>query len=176
MLPTTFRFIWPSCFRVEDFQKLTNQKQKLPVAAIFINGSGRNEQSVQRTFHRCFLPSFGSFGRAVSEEKIFRNQPIRNKNCLWRPYLLMDRDEISNLYREHPIDASYHSSVHLAKRFQRRRFFRNQLIRNKNCLWLPCLLTDRNDIAILTKDLPQMLPIYNQVSVHLAKRFQRRRI
>jgi hypothetical protein len=31
-------------------------------------------------FHRCFLPSFGSFGQAVSEEKIFRNQPIRNKN------------------------------------------------------------------------------------------------
>jgi hypothetical protein len=49
-----------------------------------------------RTFHRCFLPSFGSFGQAVSEEKIFRNQPIRNKNCLWRPYLLMDRDEMSN--------------------------------------------------------------------------------
>jgi hypothetical protein len=23
------------------------------------------------TFHRCFLPSFGSFGHAVSEEKIF---------------------------------------------------------------------------------------------------------
>jgi hypothetical protein len=24
-----------------------------------------------RTFHRCFLPRFGSFGQAVSEEKIF---------------------------------------------------------------------------------------------------------
>jgi hypothetical protein len=24
-----------------------------------------------RTFHRCFLPSFSSFGKAVSEEKIF---------------------------------------------------------------------------------------------------------
>jgi hypothetical protein len=23
------------------------------------------------SFHRCFLPSFGSFGQAVSEEKIF---------------------------------------------------------------------------------------------------------
>ena len=37
--------------------------------------------------HRCFLPSFGSFGQAVSEEKIFKNRPIRNKNCLWRPCL-----------------------------------------------------------------------------------------
>jgi hypothetical protein len=53
------------------------------------------------------LPSFGSFGKAVSEDKIFRNRPIRNKNCLWQPYLLMDRDEMSNLYRGPPIDASY---------------------------------------------------------------------
>ena len=72
MLPTKFRFIWPSGFRGKDFQKLTNQKQELPVVAMFDNGSQRNEQSVQRTFHRYFLPSFGSFGQAVSEEKIFQ--------------------------------------------------------------------------------------------------------
>ena len=53
------------------FQKSTNQKQELPVAAMFVNRSGRNEQCVQRTFHRCFLSSFGSFGKVVSEEKIF---------------------------------------------------------------------------------------------------------
>jgi hypothetical protein len=41
----------------------------LSMVAIFVNGSGRNEQSQQRTFHRCFLPSFGSFGQTVSEEK-----------------------------------------------------------------------------------------------------------
>jgi hypothetical protein len=34
----------------------------------------------------------------------------------------MDRDEISNLYRGPSIDASYQVSVHLAKRFQKRRF------------------------------------------------------
>ena len=89
---------------------------------------------------------------AVSEEKIFRNRPIRNKNCLWRPCLLMDRDkmflerfleidqlitqelppqailvsdrdEMSNLYRN-PIDASYQVSIRLAKRFQKRRFLK----------------------------------------------------
>ena len=54
----------------------------------------------------------------VSEEKIFRT---RNKNCLWWPYLLMDRDEMSKLYREPSIDAYYQVSFHLAKRFQRRR-------------------------------------------------------
>ena len=31
------------------------------------------------------------------EEYFFRNQPIRNKDCLWQPCLLMDRDESSNL-------------------------------------------------------------------------------
>ena len=70
MLPTKFRIIWPSGFRGEDLKKLANQKQELPMVAIFVNGSGRNEQTVERTFHRCFLPSFTSFGRGVSEEKI----------------------------------------------------------------------------------------------------------
>jgi hypothetical protein len=40
MLPTKFRFIWPSDLR-EDFKKSANQKQELPVAAMFVNGSGR---------------------------------------------------------------------------------------------------------------------------------------
>jgi hypothetical protein len=68
----------------------------------------------KRTFHRWFLPSFGSFGHAVSEE-IFRNRPIRNKNCLWWPCLLMDWDRMSNLYRGPSIDASYQVSVHMAE-------------------------------------------------------------
>ena len=75
----------------------------------------------QRTFHRCLLPRFRPFGQAVSEEKIFRNPPIRNKNCLFRPRLLMDQDKMSNLYRGPSIDASYQVSVHLAEGFQRRR-------------------------------------------------------
>jgi hypothetical protein len=54
----------------------------------------------------------------------FRNQPIRNKNGLWWPCLLTNRDEMSNLYREPFIDASYQVSVHLAKRFQRKRFLK----------------------------------------------------
>ena len=103
------------------FQKLTNQKRELPVAAMFVNVSGRNEQSLQRNCHRCIPPSFGSFGHAVSEEKIKTNRPIRNKNCLWLPCLLMDRDKMSNLQRGPDIDASYQVSLHLAEGFQRRR-------------------------------------------------------
>ena len=65
MLPTKFRFIWPSGFRVED-------------------------------------------------------RPIRNKNCLWRPCLLMKRDKMCNLQRGLFTDASYQVTVHFAKQFRRR--------------------------------------------------------
>ena len=160
----------------------------------------------------------------VSEEKIFRNPPIRNKNCLWRPCLLTNRDEMSNLYRGPSIHAFYQISVHLGKWFQirffrnrpirkmndlwwpcllsdwdemsnlyrgpyndasyqvlihltmqfpRRRFFRNQPIRNKNGLWQPCLLTDRDKMSNLYRG-PSIDASY-QVSVHLAKQFPRRR-
>ena len=114
--------------------------------------------SLERPFHTCLLPSFSSFGKGFSEEKIkmwtderrqmtntkwwqklilplarfakknikmwiyFRNQPIRNKNCLWQPCLLTDRDKMSNFYRGSTIDASYQVSVHLGKWFQRRRY------------------------------------------------------
>jgi hypothetical protein len=63
MLPTKFRFIWQNGFREEDFKKSANQKQELPMAAMFVDGSGQNEQSLERTFQGCFLPSFTSFWR-----------------------------------------------------------------------------------------------------------------
>jgi hypothetical protein len=37
------------------------QKEELPVVAMFVNGSGQNEHFLERSFHRCFLPSFTSF-------------------------------------------------------------------------------------------------------------------
>ena len=43
MLPTKSQFIWPSGLRGEDFYKWANQKQELPVAAMFVNGLGRNK-------------------------------------------------------------------------------------------------------------------------------------
>jgi hypothetical protein len=35
MLPTQFRFIWPSGFREEDLKKSANQKEELPMADMF---------------------------------------------------------------------------------------------------------------------------------------------
>jgi len=42
MLPTKFRFIWPCGFRGEEFKISANQKQELPVAAMFMD---RDEMS-----------------------------------------------------------------------------------------------------------------------------------
>ena len=47
MLPVECFFIWQNGFRGEDFFRYrTNQKQELPMAGMFVNGSGRNAQSL----------------------------------------------------------------------------------------------------------------------------------
>jgi len=51
--------------------------------------------------------------------------------------------------------------------------FRNWSIRNKNCLCWPCLLTDRDEMSNLCRR-PSIDASY-QVSVHFAKRLQKRR-
>jgi Zn-finger protein len=95
----------------------------------------------KRTFHRCFLPSFGSLGHAVSEE-IFRNRPIRNKNCLWWPCLLTDWDKMSNLYKRTFHRCFLPSFGSFGHAVSEEKIFRNRPIRNKNRLWWPCLLMD----------------------------------
>jgi hypothetical protein len=85
---------------------------------------------------------------------------------------MLDRDEMNKFYRGPVIDASYQVSVHLAKRFQRI-FFRNLPARNKNCLWWPCLLTDRDKMNNLYKG--PSIDASDQVSVHMAMWFQRRK-
>jgi hypothetical protein len=84
MIPAKFQFIWPSGYREEDFLEINQSETRISVAAMLDNGSARNKQSLERTCHRCFLLSFGSFGQVVSE-KIFFYQPIRNMNYLCRP-------------------------------------------------------------------------------------------
>ena len=110
--------------------------------------------------------------KQFQRRRFFRNWPTRNKNCLWRPCLLTDRDEMCNLHKGPSIDASYQVSVHSAKLFQRRRFFRNRPIRNKNCLWRPSLLTNRDEMSNLCRG--PAIDAFYQVSVHLAKWFRRR--
>ena len=110
-------------------------------------------------------------GKRFQRRRFYRNQPIRNKNCLWRPFLLMDRDEMSNCNRGLSIDASYQVSIHLAKRFQRRRIYKICQSETR----IACgghVLTGRDGISNLYRG-PSIDASY-QVSVHLAKQFQRR--
>ena len=93
------------------------------MAAMFVDGSKRNDVTKQRTSHRCFLSNISSFNQSVSEEKIFIFQPIRNKNRPWWPYLSTDQNEMRKLHRGPLIDAFCQILVHLAKQFQRSRFF-----------------------------------------------------
>jgi hypothetical protein len=50
--------------------------------------------------------SFNSLGKSYLSfnrgEDFFRNQPIRNKNCLWWPYLLTDRDKMNIFIEDLP--------------------------------------------------------------------------
>ena len=125
----------------EDFKQYNDQNKKKqkkleaqcaePVSLIFHSALRKRNTG----------PSIGAsyqisvhLATRFQRRKLFRNQPMRNKNCLWRKCLLTNRDEMSNRYRGTRIDASYHVSVHLTKRLQSRRLFRNQPIRHKNCL------------------------------------------
>ena len=96
---------------------------------------------------------------------------------------------MSTLYRRPPIDASYQVSVHLAQRFQRRRFFKisqseTRSFRGEEFLKSANQKQESPVVAIFVNDRDEMSNLYRgpsidasyQVSVHLAKRFQRRRL
>ena len=53
------------------FLEIDQSEKELSVVAMFVDRLGENDNLYKRTFYRCFQPSFGSFGHAVSEEKIF---------------------------------------------------------------------------------------------------------
>jgi hypothetical protein len=71
VLPTESGSFGKTVSEEKIIKKSTNQKTELPVTVMFANGSVRNGESLKRTFPGYFLPNVGSFGKAVSEEKIF---------------------------------------------------------------------------------------------------------
>ena len=111
--------------------------------------------------------------KRFQRRRFFRNRPIRNKNCLWQPYLLMDWDEMSNLYRGPSIDSSYQLSDHMNKWFQRRRFLEIEQSETRIacgghvCQWIG------TKWALFFSGPP--IDTSYQVSVHSVKWFQRRR-
>jgi hypothetical protein len=46
MLLTKFRFIWQSGFRGEDFLEINQSETRIACGAMFVDGSGRDEQSL----------------------------------------------------------------------------------------------------------------------------------
>jgi hypothetical protein len=80
---------------------------------------------------------------------------------------------LRKLYTEPSIGASHQFAVHFAKQFQWGKIFKNRPTWNKNYLWQPCLLTYGEEISHLHRG-PSIDASY-QVSIHLAKWFQRKR-
>jgi hypothetical protein len=147
MLPTKFWFIWQSGFR-ELFLEINQSETRIACGGHVCQRIGTKLAIFIKDFPRMLPTTFQFTWPSVFRgEDFFRNQPIRNKNCLWWPCLLTDRDKMSNLYRGHAIDASYQVSLHMVKRFQRRRLKKNRSIRNKNCLWWPCLLMNWDNMS-----------------------------
>jgi hypothetical protein len=93
MLPTKFQFIWPC-----GFNKHGHHRQFLCLIGRFLKIFSETTLQSEPKLGRNHQWKVFSFGHVVSEERTFRNRPMRKKNCLWWPCLLMDRDEMSNLY------------------------------------------------------------------------------
>ena len=137
---------------------------------MYVNGSRRNEHYVQRIFHKRFLRSLISFGQAVSEENIFL---ICHSETIIAcgghvGYWIATKCAIfiEDIRLMFPIKFR-------AKRFERRIFKKKRPIKNKNCLWRPCLITDEDKMCNLYRG-PSSIDASYQVSVHLGKWFYRK--
>jgi hypothetical protein len=121
MLPTKFRFIWLSSFR-EDFLEINQSETRIDCGGHACQRIGTKWAILIEDYPLMLLTKLRFIWPEWFHRRRFnKNRPIRNKICLWRPCLLMDRDKMCNLERGPSIDASYQVSVQLAEGFQRRR-------------------------------------------------------
>jgi hypothetical protein len=91
---------------------------------MFVNGSGQNEHLYRGPSIDASYQVSVHLAMWFQRRRFLEIDPIRNKNRLWWPCLLMELEQMSILYRGLPIDASYQVSDHLAKRLQKRRIFK----------------------------------------------------
>ena len=125
MLPTKFRFIW-QWFQGRRFLEINQSEAKITYGGHVCYRIG-TKWAIFIEDLTMMLPTKFQFiwESSFRGEYLFRNQPIRNKNGLWWPCLLTDRDEIIHIYRGHSINACYQVSVHLAKRSRKEVFFKS---------------------------------------------------
>jgi hypothetical protein len=111
------RFQRKSCFRNRPIRN--KNYQWLPCLLTDHNrmSSSHRGPSIDASYHVSV-----HLALLFQSRRFLRNLPIRNNNCLLWPCLLANRDKMSNLYREPPINVSYQVSVNLDKLFQRRIF------------------------------------------------------
>jgi hypothetical protein len=97
-----------------------------------------------RTSHRCFPPSFGHLAKQLQRRRYLEiNQSETRMACGGHVYWRIGTKWaifIDDLPRMLPTKFRFIWQ----SGFRGEDFFRNQPIRNKNCLWQPCLLTDWN--------------------------------
>ena len=84
-------------------------------------------------------------------KRSFKFWPIRKRKCQWRPFCMMEQDDLCKLCKGPSIDAPYKKSVHLAYRFQRKRSFKFWPIRKRKYPWRPFCITDRDDLCKFCK-------------------------
>ena len=127
---------------------------------MFFNGSGGNVQSLQMAFHSYLLQSFGSFGQYKRFQKriFFSNRPISNKNCLWQPCLLTNRQDVSYYHRGFSTDGPTKFRFIWPCSFRGEEFFQIDQSETRIaccgnvCLWI------RTKCALFIEGLPQLPP------------------
>jgi hypothetical protein len=101
IIPTKEQFIVPPSFRGEEFfLNFSLSEKKFPWRPCFLLNQDEMGKSLRWPYIDALCKILLYLAQlVVSEEKVFRNWTPRNKNWLWRPCLLTDRDKMNNLHR-----------------------------------------------------------------------------
>ena len=123
MLPAKFGSIWPSSFR-EDFFNIRQSEKRIALGGHICWPNGTKWRFFIEDLAEMLPVKFTLiWASSFREEDLLNISQSEKKNCSWQPYLLAKRNETKKLYRGPYIDASCQVWLHLAKQFQRRRFF-----------------------------------------------------